>query len=44
MDGVVELRESDDGDIVMRTTPAKFAMFIRGIKAGEFDYRGELNA
>ncbi|MFD7983223.1 DUF397 domain-containing protein, partial [Kitasatospora indigofera] len=25
VDGLVELRESDDGEIVVRTTPAKFA-------------------
>ncbi|MFI9329894.1 DUF397 domain-containing protein [Kitasatospora sp. NPDC052868] len=37
-DGLVELRESDDGDIIVRTTPAKFAAFIQGIKAGEFDH------
>ncbi|MFG2843146.1 DUF397 domain-containing protein [Kitasatospora sp. NPDC048296] len=43
VDGVVELRESDDGDIVVRTTPAKFAMFVQGIKAGEFDHHGGLN-
>ncbi|WP_405365245.1 DUF397 domain-containing protein [Kitasatospora sp. NBC_00039] len=36
--GRVELRESDDGNIVIRTSPAKFAAFLRGAKAGEFDH------
>ncbi|MER7771892.1 DUF397 domain-containing protein [Kitasatospora sp. NPDC096140] len=35
---VIELRESDDGDVIVRTTPAKFAAFLRGAKAGEFDH------
>ncbi|MGW3041577.1 DUF397 domain-containing protein [Kitasatospora sp. NPDC001159] len=43
-DGQVELRESDDGGIVVRTTPAKFERFIQGVKAGEFDHHGGLNA
>ncbi|MGW4897882.1 DUF397 domain-containing protein [Kitasatospora sp. NPDC004240] len=38
VDGLVELRESDDGDIIVRTTPTKFAKFLQGIKAGEFDH------
>ncbi|MFG3051054.1 DUF397 domain-containing protein [Kitasatospora sp. NPDC048239] len=38
VDGLVELRESDDGDVLVRTTPAKFARFLEGIKAGEFDH------
>ncbi|MFE2729021.1 DUF397 domain-containing protein [Kitasatospora sp. NPDC059327] len=38
MDGVVELRESDEGRVIIRTTPAKFAAFLQGIKAGEFDH------
>ncbi|MEV7782050.1 DUF397 domain-containing protein [Kitasatospora sp. NPDC088351] len=36
--GLVELRESDTGDIIVRTTPTKFAKFLQGIKAGEFDH------
>ncbi|MFF1909170.1 DUF397 domain-containing protein [Kitasatospora sp. NPDC058218] len=36
--GLVELRESDDGDIIVRTTPTKFAALLQGIKAGEFDH------
>ncbi|MFJ2781854.1 MULTISPECIES: DUF397 domain-containing protein [unclassified Kitasatospora] len=38
--GLVELRESDTGDIIVRTTPTKFAKFLQGIKAGEFDHFG----
>ncbi|MGW4897883.1 DUF397 domain-containing protein, partial [Kitasatospora sp. NPDC004240] len=38
VDGLIELRESDDGDIIVRTTPTKFAKFLQGIKAGEFDH------
>jgi hypothetical protein len=37
-DGLVELRESEDGDVIVRTTPVKFAKFIQGVKAGEFDH------
>ncbi|MFJ9946264.1 DUF397 domain-containing protein [Kitasatospora sp. NPDC091207] len=36
--GLVELRESDDGDVIVRTTPTKFAAFLQGVKAGEFDH------
>lgn len=38
VDGLVELRESDDGNIIIRTTPAKFAKFLQGAKASEFDH------
>ncbi|MEU1503850.1 DUF397 domain-containing protein [Kitasatospora sp. NPDC005748] len=38
VDGLIELRESDDGEIIVRTTPLKFAKFLQGIKAGEFDH------
>ncbi|MGV9268444.1 DUF397 domain-containing protein [Kitasatospora sp. NPDC003701] len=38
VNGLVELRESDDGDIIVRTTQSKFATFLQGIKAGEFDH------
>lgn len=38
VDGLVELRESDSGDVIVRTTPAKFAAFLQGVKAGEFDH------
>ncbi|MEU6233693.1 hypothetical protein [Kitasatospora sp. NPDC047058] len=37
-DGLIELRESDDAHIIVRTTPANFAAFLQGIKAGEFDH------
>ncbi|MFJ2780585.1 MULTISPECIES: DUF397 domain-containing protein [unclassified Kitasatospora] len=38
VNGLVELRESDTGDIIVRTTPTKFAKFLQGAKAGEFDH------
>ncbi|GHH75957.1 DUF397 domain-containing protein [Kitasatospora indigofera] len=44
VDGLVELRESDDGEIVVRTTPAKFAKFLLGVKAGEFDDYADFGA
>ncbi|MCX4747772.1 DUF397 domain-containing protein [Kitasatospora sp. NBC_01287] len=37
-EGLIELRESDDGDVIVRTTPTKFAKFLQGAKAGEFDH------
>ncbi|MER7672865.1 DUF397 domain-containing protein [Kitasatospora sp. NPDC096128] len=36
--GLVEIRESDDGEVIVRTAPAKFATFLQGAKAGEFDH------
>ncbi|MGA5817665.1 DUF397 domain-containing protein [Kitasatospora sp. NPDC094028] len=36
--GLVELRESDEGKVVVHTAPAMFADFLRGAKAGEFDH------
>ncbi|MEU6966389.1 DUF397 domain-containing protein [Kitasatospora aureofaciens] len=36
--GLVELRESDDGEVIVRTAPARFAAFLQGVKAGEFDH------
>ncbi|MCX5211300.1 DUF397 domain-containing protein [Kitasatospora sp. NBC_00240] len=44
VEGVIELRESDDGDIVVRTTRAKFAKFLQGVKAGEFDHHADFGA
>ncbi|GAA1987247.1 DUF397 domain-containing protein [Kitasatospora viridis] len=44
VDGLVELRESDDGDVIARTTPLKFAKFLQGIKAGEFDHHADFTA
>ncbi|AUY51069.1 DUF397 domain-containing protein [Streptomyces sp. CB01881] len=35
--GMVDLRESDDADVIVRTTPTKFAALLQGIKSGEFD-------
>jgi hypothetical protein len=40
-DGLIGLRESDDSDTIVRTTPAKFAKFLQGIKAGEFDHHAD---
>ncbi|MFF2957645.1 DUF397 domain-containing protein [Streptomyces sp. NPDC057963] len=31
------MRESDDPSVVTTTSRAKFAAFIQGVKAGEFD-------
>ncbi|WP_100837167.1 DUF397 domain-containing protein [Kitasatospora fiedleri] len=44
LDGVVEVRESDTGDVVIRTTPRKFAAFLKGARAGEFDHHGDFSA
>ncbi|MFE3650948.1 DUF397 domain-containing protein [Streptomyces sp. NPDC059152] len=38
VDGEILMRESDDPDVVVRTTPAKLKAFIAGVKAGEFDH------
>ncbi|WP_406202076.1 DUF397 domain-containing protein [Kitasatospora sp. NBC_01560] len=38
--GLVELRESDDGDVILRTTPAQFAALLHRAKAGHFDHLG----
>ncbi|MET8700146.1 DUF397 domain-containing protein [Kitasatospora sp. NPDC004723] len=37
-DEVIELRESDDGNVIVRTTPARFAALLRDTKAGTFDH------
>ena len=39
--GLVELRESDDGEVIVRTTPVKFAKFLQGVKDGEFDLHAD---
>ncbi|MEV7782051.1 DUF397 domain-containing protein [Kitasatospora sp. NPDC088351] len=44
IDGLVQLRESDTGDIIVRTTPTKFAKFLQGAKAGEFDHHASPTA
>ncbi|MFE3503237.1 DUF397 domain-containing protein [Kitasatospora sp. NPDC059160] len=38
VDGLIELRESDEGDVIVRITAPKFAALLRGAKAGEFDH------
>ncbi|MGW7619015.1 DUF397 domain-containing protein [Streptomyces antimycoticus] len=35
--GVIAMRESDDPDVVLTTTPAALRAFIRGAKDGDFD-------
>ncbi|MFD8965282.1 DUF397 domain-containing protein [Streptomyces sp. NPDC059568] len=37
-DGTIKLRESDDPDTIVTTSPEKLRAFILGIKAGEFDH------
>ncbi|MER7707845.1 DUF397 domain-containing protein [Kitasatospora sp. NPDC097605] len=39
-DGLIELRESDDTDPIVRTTPAEFAALLRAAKAGALDPYG----
>ncbi|MGW2249748.1 DUF397 domain-containing protein [Kitasatospora sp. NPDC001660] len=36
--GAVELRESDEGHVILRTTPTHFAALLHAIKASEFDH------
>ncbi|MCX4686390.1 DUF397 domain-containing protein [Kitasatospora purpeofusca] len=36
--GLVELRESDDGDVILHTDPAAFADLLGIIKAGILDH------
>ncbi|MFF2662889.1 DUF397 domain-containing protein [Kitasatospora sp. NPDC058032] len=38
IDGGIELRESDDGNVIVHTTAAKFAALLRDTKAGTFDH------
>ncbi|MFE1962432.1 DUF397 domain-containing protein [Streptomyces sp. NPDC059479] len=35
--GEILMRESDDPDVVIRTTRAKLRAFLGGVKEGEFD-------
>lgn len=35
--GEILLRESDNPEVVVRTTPAKLRAFLGGVKGGEFD-------
>ncbi|MFE6052266.1 DUF397 domain-containing protein [Kitasatospora sp. NPDC056446] len=37
-DGLVELRESDEGHTILRTTPTALAALLHATKAGEFDH------
>ncbi|MET9181661.1 DUF397 domain-containing protein [Kitasatospora aureofaciens] len=37
-DGAIELRESDEGQDILRITSAALAALLHGIKAGEFDH------
>ncbi|MCX5211222.1 DUF397 domain-containing protein [Kitasatospora sp. NBC_00240] len=37
-DGMIEIRESDDPGSVVVTTPKKFALWLEGVKRGEFDH------
>lgn len=39
--GLVEIRESEWPEVIVRTTPRKWAAFVRGVKAGEFDRYGD---
>ncbi|GAA3000134.1 MULTISPECIES: DUF397 domain-containing protein [unclassified Kitasatospora] len=36
--GAIELRESDEGQTILRTTPTTLATLLHGLKAGEFDH------
>ncbi|MFE7569711.1 DUF397 domain-containing protein [Streptomyces sp. NPDC057539] len=36
--GAILMRESDDPNVVTATSRTKFAAFIAGVKAGEFDH------
>ncbi|MEV7772229.1 DUF397 domain-containing protein [Kitasatospora sp. NPDC086791] len=37
-EGAVELRESDEGEVIVRTTRPGLADFLQGAKAEEFDH------
>jgi Domain of unknown function (DUF397) len=37
-DGTIKIRESDDPEAIVTTTPEKLKAFILGVKAGEFDH------
>ncbi|MFE6050849.1 DUF397 domain-containing protein [Kitasatospora sp. NPDC056446] len=34
----IELRESEEGHLILHTTPTTFAALLHGTKAGEFDH------
>ena len=35
---MIHIRESDDPDVIVTTTPEKLKAFVLGVKAGEFDH------
>ncbi|MFB6887893.1 DUF397 domain-containing protein [Kitasatospora sp. NPDC056327] len=37
-DGLVQIRESEDPDAIVTTTPGAFARWLEGVKRGEFDH------
>ncbi|HJD81829.1 DUF397 domain-containing protein [Kitasatospora aureofaciens] len=39
--GLIEIRESAAPDSTIVTTPVKFALWIEGVKRGEFDHFGK---
>ncbi|MBV6700593.1 DUF397 domain-containing protein [Kitasatospora aureofaciens] len=39
--GLIEVRESAAPNSVIVTTPVKFALWIEGVKRGEFDHFGK---
>ncbi|MGP8300688.1 DUF397 domain-containing protein [Streptomyces inhibens] len=38
VDGEIQMRESDDPDVIVTTSVAKLRAFVLGVKAGEFDH------
>ncbi|MFJ8435192.1 DUF397 domain-containing protein [Kitasatospora sp. NPDC094019] len=36
--GRIEIRESDAPESIVTTTPTKFALWLEGVKRGEFDH------
>ncbi|MER7751493.1 DUF397 domain-containing protein [Kitasatospora sp. NPDC097643] len=38
INGMVEIRESDSDEVIVRTTPKKWEAFLLGVQAGEFDH------
>ncbi|WP_338677339.1 DUF397 domain-containing protein [Streptomyces sp. SCSIO 30461] len=37
-DGDILVRESDDPEVIVKTSPEKLRAFIAGVKNGEFDH------
>ncbi|MFI9105666.1 DUF397 domain-containing protein [Streptomyces fildesensis] len=37
-DGTIRLRESDDPDVILHTTPAALRAFLHGVRAGALDH------